>query len=207
MTSLGHDSGISRLFRLRRNEVVGWRLAAGCALASLLFLCFALVRFQRQERVWVLSGSGGLYAGPLERLDRSRAFFHESSLIATLAALQWSAAGIEFPELVKIYYGPRAVTALEELVDARIDDLKARSLATKPLIQFVSEAVTDGSARLVEIRGLLATNGQFAGRLIYEEPPFTLSLRFERNPDLGMSGAYPWIITDVRVDLGEAASR
>jgi hypothetical protein len=207
MTSQRDVSGISRLFLLRRKEVAGWRMATGCALASLLLVCFALVRFQRQERVWVLSGSGGLYAGPLERLDRSRAFFHESSLIAALAALQWSAAGLEFPELVKLYYGPRAVAALDGIVEGRLDDLKARSLATKPLVQLVSDPVTDGSARLVEVRGLLATNGQFAGRLIYEEPPFTLSLRFERNPDLGMNGAYPWIITDVRLNLGETAAR
>lgn len=177
-------------------------MACGCALLAVAGLLFGLLRLQSTERIWVLTGSGGLYAGPLDRLDRSREFFTETALLASQAALQWSAAGFDLPELLKLYFRPAQIVGLQKELAGRLDDIRARSLSTKPLIHSVSDPVPDGDARLVQVRGVLATSGHFGGRPIYEEPTFMLSLRFKRNPDLGAAGRYPWQVVESTLVLG-----
>jgi hypothetical protein len=189
------------LFRIRRTEILGWRIACGCGLACLVALAVSLAQLRSVERIFVLPGSGGVYAGPLERLDRSRAFFQETALLTTIAALQWSPNGLDLPEFLKLYFDSRAASQVEDLVKGRSDDLRARSLSSKPIVQSVSDPVPDGDARIVEVRGVLSLHGHFSGRAVHEEPGFSLSLRYVRNPDLGTATAYPWIVADFRAEL------
>lgn len=157
----------------------------------------------KEERIWVMTGSGGVYSGPLEPLAGSRAFFAEAALVATQAALQWSPAGLDLPELVKIYFHPRAAAQVDEALKGQMEDVRARSLQTKPLIHSLSDPVADGEARVVEVQGVLARNGLFAGRLLYEEPSFRLNLRFLRNKDLAKAVQHPWVVGDFHLALGD----
>jgi hypothetical protein len=188
-----------------KREIVGWRIACGCSLLSIAGLLLGLSSMRSTERIWVLPGSGGVYAGPLERLDQSVSFFNESALLASQCALQWSSAGFDLPELLHVYFHPKAVAALQTSLDTRMPDIRKRSLNAKPLIQSVSEPISAAGARIVEVRGVLAISGQFAGRLIYEEPTFKLSLRFSRNLDLGQASRYPWIVADVSLEMEDAS--
>ena len=194
--------GVSSLFRLRRAELAGWRVAALVSLSALVILFAGLRTANRTERIWVLSGAGGVYAGPLERMDRSTAFFHETALLASQAALQWGPGGHDLPELLKLYFHPRALSQLDAELNRRLPDIRARSLNSKPLVQSISDPVGDGAARVVEVRGLLLQSGQFAGRLLQEESTFTLALRFRRNPDLATSSSYPWQVSEFRLETG-----
>lgn len=198
----GAMPGVSSLFRLRRAELAGWRVAACVSLAALILLFAGVRAANRTERIWVLSGAGGVYSGPLERMDRSTAFFHETALLASQAALQWGPGGHDLPELLKLYFHPRALSQLDADLNKRMPDIRARSLNSKPLVQSISDPVGDGSARVVEVRGLLMQTGQFAGRLLQEEATFTLALRFSRNPDLGTASSYPWQVTEFRLETG-----
>jgi hypothetical protein len=67
--------------------------------------------------------------------------------------------------------------------------------------------VATGPARTVEVRGRIIAAGAYANRSFYDELPFTLVLGFVRNPDLGKSGAYPWICQDAELRIVETARR
>ena len=153
------------------------------------------------ESVFVMDPLGNMYAGPVEPLAGSKRFFNVTAIYATNAALQRSPAGFDLSELLKLYYTPRAISKLEADNKGRQPDFRRRSLQWKPIIDTISDPVTAGAARIIEVRGRLVMAGAFANRTFFSEPPFTLVLTFVRNPDVGKAGAYPWVGNDVDLRL------
>jgi hypothetical protein len=153
------------------------------------------------DRIHVMDPAGNMYAGPMEALSESKRFFNVTAIYATNAALQRSPAGFDLSELLKLYYTPRAIAKLDEDRKAREKDVRRRNLQWKPIIDSISEPVTAGPARIVEVRGRIVAAGAFASRTFFSEPPFTMVLTLIRNPDLGKTGAYPWVCNDVDLRL------
>lgn len=194
----------SALALTERQRADLWRnLSLGICLVA-LGLAYLTIRAGRAtEYVQVMDPMGNLYAGPLEPLSQSRRFFHTTAIYATNAALQRSAGGFDLFELLKLYFTPRAITRLQEDQQRRQDDIRRRNLQWKPLIDAISDPVPAGANRIVEVRGRVVIAGAYANRSFYDEPAFTLVLTLMRNPDLGKSGAYPWVCDEV--DLKVAA--
>lgn len=203
MDQPSHTPSYYALLAHRRADL--WRMAALAICLLALLLSFLIVRASRAtEQILVLDPQGNILAGPLEPLAASRGFFHTTALCATNAALQRSTAGFDLYELLRLYFGPRALQKLEDDLQARGEDIRRRNLQQKPVVESVADPVVAGDSRLVEVRGRLVTAGAFGGQAFYHEPPFTLVLSFRRNPNLGQSGAFPWICEDLELRIKDA---
>lgn len=179
-----------------------WRaFALTIALGSLVLAWLTIRAGRATESIYVMDPAGNMYAGPAEPLADSKRFFNITAIYAANAALQRSPAGFDLAELLKLYYTPRAIAKLEDDQKARVGDMRRRSLQWKPLIDTISDPVSVGGSRMVEVRGRVFVAGAFGGRTFVIDPPFTLVLTFGRNPDIGKSAAYPWIATDADLKL------
>jgi hypothetical protein len=188
-----------------RHKAEAWRLLCVACLLLSLVLTYLCVRAARvPERVFVLDAAGNILAGPSEPMAESRGFFNLSALHSTHVMLQRSSEGFDLYEMLRLYFAPRAVQKMEESWLSQKADAKARNLQQKPLVERITEPVKAGAARVVEVRGRLMRAGAVAGRSFYEELPFILVLSYERNPDLGKAGAYPWLCQDFELTLKEA---
>lgn len=202
MDSSCHTPGQLALGERRRADF--WRTLSLGVCLSALCVSFLIVRAGRAtEHILVLDPQGNILAGPVEALASSQGFFHTSALCATNAALQRSGAGFDLYELLRLYFGPRAMQKLEDDLHARIDDMRRRNLQQKPVVESVASPVVAGDARLVEVRGRLVTVGAFGGQSFYQEPAFVLLLTYRRNPNLGQAGAYPWLCHDIDLKIEE----
>ena len=185
-----------------RAELWKW-VSLGTCLTALLVSYLSVRAARAEEHILVLDPAGNVLAGPAEGLAESRGFFTLTTLYCANTALQRSAEGFDLYELLHLYFSPRAVQKLEEHWQGQKEDARARNLQQKPVIDLVGEPVKAGSLRVVEARGRIIRAGAYAGRSFYEEIPFTLVLSFKRNPDLGKTGAYPWICEDLDITTGE----
>lgn len=184
-----------------------WRILSIVVCLASMAGAYLIVRAGRSsERILVLDSQGNVLAGPVEALASSQGFFHTSALCAANAALQRSGAGFDLYELLRLYFGPRALQKLEDDLHRRIEDMRRRNLQQKPIVDSVAAPVVAGDARLVEVRGRLITAGAFGGQAFYQEPAFALLLTYRRNPNLGQVGAYPWICEDVELKIDENES-
>jgi hypothetical protein len=191
-----HTPSCTALSERRRADL--WKnLAMGMCLASFVLSYLTIRAGRSTELIHVMDPQGNMYAGPAEPLADSRRFFNVTAIYAATAALQRSAAGLDLSELVKLYYLPRAIAKLEQDLKEREPDMRRRNLQWKPILDSISDPVAAGSSRIVEVRGRLVVAGAFANRTFVNEPPFTLVLTLVRNPDLGKSGAYPWVCADL----------
>lgn len=179
-----------------------WKNCSILVSLSALALAYFTIRAARStELVHVMDPLGNMYAGPAEPMAQSSRFFNTTAIYATNAALQRSPAGFDLAELMKVYYTARAVAKLEDDQKLREKDIRRRHQQWKPIIDSISDPVPAGATRIVEVRGRVVAAGAFANRSFYSEPPFTLVLTFIRNPDLGKSGAYPWVCNDVELKI------
>lgn len=195
-----HTPGVLAISERRRAD--RWKNTALAVCLAALVLSWLIVRSSRStELVHVMDPLGNMYAGPVEPLAESKKFFNLTAIYAANAALQRSSAGFDLFELLKLYYTPRAIAKLEDDQKARHDDLRRRSLQWKPIIDSIGDPVAAGSSRLVEVRGRLVMAGAYASRSFYDEQAFRLVLTMVRNPDLGKSGAYPWVCNDLDLKL------
>lgn len=197
-----HTPGALALSERRRAEA--WKaIALVCCLASSLLTYLSIRAARTAEVVHVMDPMGNMYAGPVEPLADSKAFFNTTALYATNVALQRSAAGFDLFELLKLYFTPRAVSQLQDDHKKREAELRRRSVQWKPIIDVIGPAVPAGETRILEVRGRLVTAGAYANRSFYEEPPFRVVFTFIRNPDLGKAGAYPWVCNELEVTIEE----
>ena len=193
-----------------RNRADRWKNCAIAVCLASLTLAFLTIRAGRStELIHVMDPLGNMYAGPLEPLSNSKKFFNVTAIYATNAALQRSPAGFDLFEVLKLYYSPRAAAKLQEDHKQRQEDIRRRNLQWKPIIDAISDPVTAGTTRIIEVRGRLVMAGAYANRSFYDEPPFVLVLTLGRNPDVGKAGAYPWYCTDVdlKISASERSSR
>jgi hypothetical protein len=191
-----HTPSIVALSERRRAE--RWKTASLLVSIAALALAWLVIRAGRTtESIYVMDPVGNVYAGPVEPLAESRRFFNVTAIYAANAVLQRSPAGFDLAELLKLYFTPRAISRLEEDHKSRAADMRRRNLQWKPIIETISEPVSAGGRRIVEVRGRVVMAGAFANRAFINEPPFTLVLTFIRNPDLGKAAAYPWVASDV----------
>lgn len=198
-----HTPSVLALSERRRGDL--WK--SGCIVVCLaaLALSYGAIRAGRTaERLFVMDPMGNLYAGPVEQLSESKRFFNVTAIYLANAALQRSASGFDLAELLKLYFTPRAIAKLEDDQKSRAAEMKRRNLQWKPLIESISEPVPAGSNRIIEIRGRLVIAGAFARRSFAQEAAYTLVLTLERNPDIGKSGAYPWVCNDIDLRIADA---
>jgi hypothetical protein len=201
-----HTPGALAVNERRRAD--RWKNASIAVCLAALALAYATIRAGRAtEVVHVMDPLGNMYAGPVEPLAESSRFFNVTAIYAANAALQRSPAGFDLSELLKLYYSPRAIAKLQDDHKRREADIRRRNLQWKPLIDSISDPVRAGTSRIVEVRGRVIAAGAFANRSFYDEPPFTLVLTLARNPDVGKSGAYPWICSDVDLRMVMAEPR
>lgn len=201
-----HTPGILAISERKRADF--WRNASLAVCLGALILSYLTIKAGRAtEVIHVMDPAGNMYAGPVGPMSESSRFFHVTSIYATNAALQRSSAGFDLFELLKLYYSPRAIAKLQEDQKKREPDLRRRNLQWKPIIDSIGDPVATGPARTVEVRGRVIAAGAYANRSFYDELPFTLILGFVRNPDLGKSGAYPWICQDAELKLVETPRR
>jgi hypothetical protein len=185
-----------------------WKVIALAVCLGAMTLSWLTIRAGRAtELIHVMDTAGNVTTGPVEPLANSRGFFNTTAIYATNAAMQRSPAGFDLRELLPLYFTPRAVQKLEDDLKKQADDIRRRNLQIKPLIDVIGDPVAAGSNRIVEVKGRLVVAGAYAGRSFYDEPDYRLVFTFERNPDLGKAGAYPWVCSDVEIKVTKEARR
>ena len=206
-----HPLGVSRhtpsaLALGERQRADFWKVVAIVVCLGALTLSWLTIRAGRAtELIHVMDTAGNVTTGPVQPLANSRGFFNTTAIYATNAAMQRSPAGFDLRELLPLYFTPRAVQKLEDDLKRQAADIRRRNLQIKPLIDVIGDPVAAGSHRIVEVKGRLVMAGAYAGRSFYDEPDYRLVFTFERNPDLGKAGAYPWVCSDVGIKVTKEA--
>jgi len=169
-----------------------WCLVALTAVAFCVVQPFLVIRaYRERERVIVLDPSGTFHVGPLLGFEEAAKLHEQCALIACLALFQRNPAGFDYPELLDRMFLPEAAQKARAGAAASAQEFSAKGLHQKPEVLKLTVLETRENLILVQAEGQLVRTGTASGQAFGEATPFTVRIKFARNPNLATNGRYP----------------
>lgn len=185
---------------------IGYLLAGGFAVLAILALWYALASERSSRWVYVVDGSGSIHAGPLARLQEGNELFRRLGIrAATLAFLRSSTGdGVVFDQIeeIELMFTPNGRAWLERDAGQQKADFVNRRISQKVYIDSGGVTTPKSGFILQTIKGRLERSGAVQGRPFRSIVPFGAVFTFVRNERLDAVGMYPYLVSDVYLELG-----
>lgn len=178
-------------------------VAAGALVFSMCIIAFIISRLGANEKIYVLDAAGNVHFGMLEDVADNKELLQTQAMLAAFVTFTRSAAGYDMAEYIKPLFMPIPQRTLDDDLNRQMKDIRTRNLQQKPVVQEVLGPVNAGLSKRMHVTGRLIRSGVFSGRALYEEVPFSLSLSFKRNDSAMAAKAYPWVISEVVIEVTE----
>lgn len=189
---------VKRAWQGRRRGMTGWGIACIALMFALWVQYLTWTWKSSVDEVYVLDRSGNVYFGAKHDLSAKSELFNLLASDAAMVFFQRSVSGegsLDREDLARRIYRRRAYDLLMEDVQRQRPDLKERSLHQKVEIGRIRQLEEKNGSVYVLTEGQLVRAGHFKGHPVSEAEPFSLILRFVRNPSL-TPGAAPWVVEE-----------
>ena len=193
---------------MARREYLGMLALTGAAVLALgaLALLFLVVRADRTTPlVFVVDGAGVVHSGAASKLGLQSEIFRRLVVQAARVALSRTCSdnGAVFDEYeeLALLFNQDGRQAIQADLAAQAQDFLVRKISQKVHVDKTRALAERGGRRLIAAIGRLERSGQFEGRPFRELVPFVAVFSFVPNPRLDQTGAFPFVVADVKVSL------
>lgn len=178
-------------------------LAYAAAFVSLVFAVIlqylTISAANTKQRVLVLDSQDTFYSSPMDYLRNDSPVFERVALMAAEVILKRNPNGLAMPELANYIMVPAAMTKLQGEVAEVVEDYKVRQLRQMPEVEVIQALRSQKGNRIMRVSGKLIRTGNFQGMAIYEPWGFDMVIGIRPNPNMLLSGEFPFVIVDYRI--------
>lgn len=191
----------TRLFVDRDRSAQLWFGIAVVAVAAALVQPHLIIRkLKEHERIVVLDPAGTYHVSPLLSFQEAKDFHAQQSTLAVMAFLERHPKGPDHPELLKQMFLKAAHEKARRQLTAEAPEFEAKRQHQKPEVARIDILETREDFVMTRVTGQLIRTGHFNGKVFNEAVPFSLALKFRRNPDMVQNGRFPTAVADYRYE-------
>ena len=191
----------TRIFVDRDRLAWFWFIVAGLILIGAAMDRFFLVQsFKQRERVVILDPSGTFHIAPLLKFEEAKDLHAEQSSLAAIAFLERNPKSFDHADLLKQMFLKNALVKAQAERASEEAEFAAKQLHQKAEIAKITILQTRENFVLTQVTGQLVRTGIFQDRAFAEAVPFTLTFKFQRNPNMVQNGRFPTAVYDFKYE-------
>jgi hypothetical protein len=158
-------------------------------------------QFKQRERVVIMDPAGTYYVSPLLQFQEAKQLHVQQAELAAMVFLERNPKDFDNPDLLKLLFLKKASGKAQEERISEAVEFRSKQLHQKAEIGQIDILATRDNEVLAAVTGQIIRSGIFQERVFNEAFPFTLRLRFIRNPNLAMNGRFPTAVGDFKYEI------
>ena len=140
---------------------------------------------KQRERVVIIDPANTYYLSPLLEFQEAKELHAQQATLATLAFLERNPKDFDHLDLLKQVFLKQALAKAQDQRQKEVIEFRSKQLHQKPEIAKIEILGTRDNEVLVHVTGQLVRIGIFQEKAFTEGFPFSLRLKFLRNPKHG----------------------
>jgi hypothetical protein len=158
-------------------------------------------QFKQRERVVIIDPAGTYYLSPLLQFSEAKDLHVQQAELATMSFLERNPKDFDNADLLKLMFlKPALAKAQDERIKESVE-FRAKQLHQKAEIGRIEILATRDNEVLAAVTGQIIRSGIFQDKAFTEAFPFTLRLRFIRNPNMALNGRFPTAVGDFKYEI------
>jgi hypothetical protein len=158
-------------------------------------------QFKQRERVVIIDPEGTYYVSPLLQFQEAKQLHVQQAELAAMVFLERNPKDFDNPDLLKLLFLKKAFNkARDERVSEAVE-FRSKQLHQKAEIGQIDILATRDNEVLAAVTGQIIRSGIFQDKAFTEAFPFTLRLRFIRNPNMALNGRFPTAVGDFKYEI------
>ena len=158
-------------------------------------------QFKQRERVVIIDPGGTYYAAPLLQFQEAKQLHVQQAELAAMVFLERNPKDFDNPDLLKLLFLKKALGKAQDERISEAVEFRSKQLHQKAEIGQIDILATRDNEVLAAVTGQIIRTGIFQERIFNEAFPFTLRLRFIRNPNMALNGRFPTAVGDFKYEI------
>lgn len=150
--------------------------------------------------VIVLDAAGNLHQGTLLPFCEATALHLHQAKLATEALLNRAPLDFDNPELLQSLFTSAALAKAKAQFAEEAPERSAKQIHQKVEIGKIELLQTRDDLLLLDVQGQILRVGSFHDQSFSEGVDFRLRLKMTHNPNLGLNGRFPTVVTDFQYE-------
>lgn len=193
---------LTRLLVLRDRLPWFWFAFTVAVLAlSALDRYHIISQFKQRERVVIMDPAGTYYVSPLLQFQEAKQLHIQQAELAAMVFLERNPKDFDNPDLLKLLFLKKALGKAQDERISEAVEFRSKQLHQKAEIGQIDILATRDNEVLAAVTGQIIRTGIFQERVFNEAFPFTLRLRFIRNPNMALNGRFPTAVGDFKYEI------
>ncbi len=202
LTTARKKFDLTRLLLLRDRLPWFWfAFTVAVLLLSAVDRYHIISQFKERERVVIIDPAGTYYLSPLLQFQEAKQLHVQQAELAAMVFLERNPKDFDNPDLLKLLFLKNAFNkARDERISEQVE-FRAKQLHQKAEIGQIQILATRDNEVLAAVTGQIIRSGIFQNKAFNEAFPFTLRLRFIRNPNMALNGRFPTAVGDFKYEI------
>jgi len=158
-------------------------------------------QFKQRERVVIMDPAGTYYVSPLLQFQEAKQLHVQQAELAAMVFLERNPKDFDNPDLLKLLFLKKALGKAQDERISEAVEFRSKQLHQKAEIGQIDILATRDNEVLAAVTGQIIRTGIFQERIFNEAFPFTLRLRFIRNPNMALNGRFPTAVGDFKYEI------
>jgi hypothetical protein len=158
-------------------------------------------QFKQRERVVIMDPAGTYYVSPLLQFQEAKQLHVQQAELAAMVFLERNPKDFDNSDLLKLLFLKKALGKAQDERISEAVEFRSKQLHQKAEIGQIDILATRDNEVLAAITGQIIRSGIFQERAFNEAFPFTLRLRFIRNPNMALNGRFPTAVGDFKYEI------
>jgi hypothetical protein len=158
-------------------------------------------QFKQRERVVIIDPAGTYYVSPLLQFQEAKQLHVQQAELSAMVFLERNPKDFDNPDLLKLLFLKKAFNKARDERISEAVDFRSKQLHQKAEIGQIDILATRDNEVLAAVTGQIIRSGIFQDKAFTEAFPFTLRLRFIRNPNMALNGRFPTAVGDFKYEI------
>jgi len=158
-------------------------------------------QFKQRERVVIIDPEGTYYVSPLLQFQEAKQLHVQQAELAAMVFLERNPKDFDNPDLLKLLFLKKAFNKARDERISEAVEFRSKQLHQKAEIGQIDILATRDNEVLAAVTGQIIRSGIFQDKAFTEAFPFTLRLRFIRNPNMALNGRFPTAVGDFKYEI------
>ena len=158
-------------------------------------------QFKQRERVVIIDPEGTYYVSPLLQFQEAKQLHVQQAELAAMVFLDRNPKDFDNPDLLKLLFLKKAFNKARDERISEAVEFRSKQLHQKAEIGQIDILATRDNEVLAAVTGQIIRSGIFQDKAFTEAFPFTLRLRFIRNPNMALNGRFPTAVGDFKYEI------